>query len=281
MKTIGIDLGGDNPVAVTEGISEAFKSNPDIQVVLYKPTGSIVSVPCRDNTSLNPIESAIEDLEKGDLTVFVTATNSRSLLVGSKTFRMPGVLRPGLLIPVPTWKDEICHFIDGGATSHVADPEVFQGWTKVGREYLIDRCGIVAPKIGLLNNAKERADPVMVKIHQSLKSEAGYVGLIEPKDIFHNSVDLALVDGFTGNIGLKILEQVAGLCLFRAARKVAPYCLEAARDIKALKEEELGYDAFLKSPLLGIKYPVFRVHGSADKNQIAKTLLLLYKEYCL
>ncbi len=160
--------------------------------------------------------------------------------------------------------------LDVGATNRVSDPQVFLGWFRAGRRYLQVYMGIDEPKIGLLNIATERAYPELMMIHQALEGNDGYVGYSEPARFFAGEIDLWLMEGFIGNAFLKLTEEVLALTL--------TVCIEEVHDIPLaqlhlgkMAKERMSYGAYLVSPLIGLKYPVFRVHGRCNSDQIAKS----------
>jgi glycerol-3-phosphate acyltransferase PlsX len=80
--------------------------------------------------------------------------------------------------------------------------------------------------VALLSNGEEavKGTPELVEVHEQLAGEGGtglnFVGNIEGTQVFEDAADVVVMDGFTGNITLKLIEGVSGRTL-RALRDVA------------------------------------------------------------
>ena len=104
-----------------------------------------------------------------------------------------------------------------------------------------------------------------------LMKEAGYnfIGNVEAREVPLGGCDVAVCDGFTGNILLKTLEGLAALSMGELKAifmKSLPNKLAAAavkKDIKGLKKQfdSAEYGGAL---LLGSRSPVIKAHGSSD-----------------
>lgn len=276
MIKIGIDAsGGDHGLA--EILKAVKQFDGEQQIILYGPYDEILremqDAGCswgvvRVDNPRQELVQAIDDLASGTIQALVTAANSRRLMASGAKNRQEGILRPGLLAPVPTAYG-IRYILDAGATAKNNNPDVFCGWAKAGRTFLQKHQGIAFPQMGLLNIAVERACPEIATIHQRLKGLPGYVDYAEPADFFAGEVDLWLMDGFTGNTILKLLEGAIS-CNVRQCMGAVREFPEAVSQLKALASNLLSYDAHLISPLLGLKGWVFRVHGRAKAEQIAQ-----------
>ena len=96
-----------------------------------------------------------------------------------------------------------------------------------------------------------------------------FIGNVEGSDIPNGACDVAVTDGFTGNILLKTVEGVAGFLLGRlmvvfltgAGARVAYLLVKPAMGglKKMMSSKEVG-----GAPFLGISKPVFKAHGSSD-----------------
>ena len=77
--------------------------------------------------------------------------------------------------------------------------------------------------MALLSNGTEaiKGTPELVEVHESLAGEGGtglkFVGNIEGTDVMESVADVVVMDGFTGNVTLKLIEGVSGRTL-RAIR---------------------------------------------------------------
>jgi glycerol-3-phosphate acyltransferase PlsX len=86
--------------------------------------------------------------------------------------------------------------------------------------------GIDAPRVALLSNGEEpgKGTPELVAVHEQLAGAGGaglnFVGNIEGLQVTDGAADVVVMDGFTGNIALKLIEGVSGRTL-RAVRDAA------------------------------------------------------------
>ena len=86
--------------------------------------------------------------------------------------------------------------------------------------------GIASPRVALLSNGEEpgKGTPELVAVHERLAGEAGtglnFIGNVEGTQVTDGVADVVVMDGFTGNITLKLIEGVSGRTL-RAIRDAA------------------------------------------------------------
>jgi glycerol-3-phosphate acyltransferase PlsX len=86
--------------------------------------------------------------------------------------------------------------------------------------------GIESPRVALLSNGEEpgKGTADLVSVYEQLSGVAGtglnFVGNIEGTQVTDSVADVIVMDGFTGNITLKLIEGVSGRTM-RAVREVA------------------------------------------------------------
>jgi glycerol-3-phosphate acyltransferase PlsX len=132
--------------------------------------------------------------------------------------------------------------------------------------------GVKNPRVALLSNGEEPGKGnQLVKETFPLIQETGlnFIGNVEGKELFSGGADVAVMDGFTGNILLKSSEAVAKLItdMFREElmgslqTKIGGLLAKPAfgRIKKMLDPGEVG-----AAPLLGIDGLVFIGHGRSD-----------------
>ena len=146
----------------------------------------------------------------------------------------------------------------------------------MGSFYMEKVMGVKNPRVGLVNNGAEdtKGDPLRKAAYEVLKAagDAGrinFIGNVEGSDIPNGACDVAVTDGFTGNILLKTVEGVAGFLmgtlkdvfLTSARTKLAYLLVKPAMGglKKMMSSKEVG-----GAPFLGISKPVFKAHGSSD-----------------
>lgn len=157
---------------------------------------------------------AIESVAKNEADCIVSGGNTGALMVlGRKHLKMiPGIDRPAIATPFPTLKGETI-VLDLGANVDCS-PEHMQQFALMGAVYAKAVLGIAEPTIGLINvGEEEQKGSDLVKKTAVLLREGHlpgrYVGFIEGNDIGKGSVDVAVTDGFTGNVLLKTAEGTA------------------------------------------------------------------------
>ena len=142
------------------------------------------------------------------------------------------------------------------------------------------RRGIKDPEIGLLNIGTEdtKGGPLQIEAYKLLKeSPVNFVGNIEARELPAGVCDAVISDGFTGNVVLKLYEGVASnmmklikrtlMSTFRS--KIA--ALLAKKSLYSLKDK-MNYDDIGGAPLLGVKKPVIKAHGSSNADAIKNAI---------
>jgi glycerol-3-phosphate acyltransferase PlsX len=212
---------------------------------------------------------------------FVSAGSTGAMLAASLLVvkRIRGVKRPAILTVLPGLAGPVV-FLDAGANADCR-PEHLLEFGVLGSIFARLSLGIEAPRVGLLNIGEEatKGSEFALQAHALLAgSDLRFVGNVEGRDLLFNTADVVVTDGFTGNVGLKLLEGTA-LALFtrlkdaagRDARsKVGALLLRPAlREMRAsLDPEEYG-----GTYLLGVRGLVVICHGNSSRRAITNALL--------
>src|SRR5690606_8523126 len=91
----------------------------------------------------------------------------------------------------------------------------------MGAVYMERMFGVQRPSIGLLSIGEEdsKGNQLTVEVNQALRqSRLNFIGNVEGKDLTKGVCDVAVMDGFTGNVVLKTAEGMAEM-LFTELRK--------------------------------------------------------------
>ena len=209
---------------------------------------------------------------KGD--AFVSAGNTGALAVGGAIYvkRMKGIKRSALAGVIPNAKG--CHLlIDCGANVECR-PEMLQAFGIMGSAYMEKVYGIPSPRVGLVNIGAEKSKGTSLQIEANKllgESPINFIGNIEARDIPLGGCDVAVCDGFTGNVILKLSEGMGKWVgaefkqiLFKSAKtKLAALIL---KDGLQKFKSSLDYTEHGGAPLLGLKKPVVKAHGSSNDN---------------
>jgi glycerol-3-phosphate acyltransferase PlsX len=108
----------------------------------------------------------------------------------------------------------------------------------------------------------------------------GFVGNVEPKDIYSSRADVVVADGFVGNVAIKMAEATAEF-LFRNLRDEIPRTLPGKLGGVLIRprvrkiRDRIDWREFGGAPLLGIDGVAVVAHGRSDaramKNAIRVT----------
>ncbi len=215
----------------------------------------------------------------------VSAGNSGALLVGATLIvkRIKGIKRAALATVFPSETGPLM-LTDIGANVE-CKPEYLVQFGMMGAEYMKKMFGIENPKVALLNNGTEehKGTPLHQEAYQLLKQDenVNFIGNIEGRDISFGGCDVAVTDGFTGNVALKTYEGIGKMMannikgIFKENLITKIGALFVLKQINAFKKK-FDYKEYGGAPLLGISKPVIKAHGSSDakafKNAIRQAI---------
>ena len=244
------------------GIADA----PDVIPVEAEPTAILTQY------QQSSMARGLQMLANGEGEAFVSAGSTGALVVGGTLIvkRLKGVKRPAIGTVIPC-RGGCFLLLDSGA-NHDCRPEMLRQFGLMGSVYMKRIIGVPNPRVGLVNIGTEetKGTELQVQAYQLMK-EAGYnfIGNVEAREVPLGGCDVAVCDGFTGNILLKTMEGLAALFMGELKAifmKSLPNKLAAAavkKDIKGLKKQfdSAEYGGAL---LLGSRSPVIKAHGSSD-----------------
>lgn len=228
----------------------------------------------------NSMAVGLDLIKSGEGDAFVTAGNTGGAMANAlfRVGRIRGVKRPALTALFPV-KDGHCVVTDIGANAE-CKPEYLLQFAVMGSIYAEKVLKIANPRVGLLSNGEEagKGNELVKETYPLLQSSGlNFVGNIEGKELFGGAVDVAVTDGFTGNILLKSSEAVAKLLidslrkeLMRSTRtKVGALLAKPAFNElrKIMDPGEVG-----AAPLLGIDGLVFVGHGRSDSRALVNAI---------
>lgn len=192
--------------------------------------------------------------------------------------RIKGIDRPAISTVFPTIKGGKV-LLDVGANTNVRPEQLFQ-FALMGKTYAEVILGIKNPGVALLSNGTEegKGNDVIVEAHQLLKkANLNFIGNIEGRDIPAGEYDVAVCDGFVGNVVIKVSEGLGGL-LFSLLKQEFERSLRtkigAALVLPGLKniKKMLDYAEVGGAPLLGVKGVSIICHGSSKKRAIQNAI---------
>ena len=202
----------------------------------------------------------------------ISAGNSGAVLAAAllTVKRIPGVARPaiGAVLPstaAPTF------LLDVGANTD-CKPEWLVQFGVMGAVYARTMMGTADPRVGLLSNGEEpgKGSQLVQEAHRLLAAApVTFVGNVEGKALFDGHCDVAVSDGFAGNVALKTAEGV-GEYLFATLRREAMSSLGAKVGGQLLKprlravRDRVDYRRTGGALLLGVAGEVVIAHGRSD-----------------
>jgi len=302
---IAVDaMGGDNaPQQVVLGAAMAATEYADLEISLVGLPAAVqpllenhprlTLVPCtqvigmdehpaqavrtKPDSSMNVCAKLCKD---GKADGWVSAGNSGAIMAASLFImgRIRGVERPAIGSVVPT-KDGLAYFLDVGANVD-SKPEYLVQFAAMGAVYAREMMGRPEPRIGLLSNGEEdgKGDELVREATKRLRaSQRGFVGNVEPKDVFNAKADVIVADGFVGNVAIKMAEATADF-LFRNLRDEIPKTLTGKvggllirGGVRKLRNR-IDWREFGGAPLLGIDGVAVVAHGRSDARAVKNAI---------
>lgn len=275
-------LVGQEPV-LAPLLSQHNPSNAPVKIVhapdVFEMTDKISGSALRK--SLNSMGVGMDLIKSGEADAFVTAGNTGgAMAIGlARLGRIRGVKRPALcgLIPVSGGQAVI---LDIGANA-ICKPEFMAQFAIMGNLYAKNILGIEKPRIGLISNGEEagKGNDLVKESYKFLEElDLNFIGNVEGKEFYGGEVDVAVSDGFTGNVFIKASEAVAKLLieelkasLMSTTRtKVGALLAKPAFDSlrKLLDPSEVG-----AVPLLGLNGLVFVGHGRSNAKAMVSAVV--------
>lgn len=229
----------------------------------------------------NSMGVGMDFLKNGGGDAFVTAGNTGgAMAIGlARLGRVRGVKRPALCALFPV-KGGQAVVTDVGANA-ICKPEFLLQFAQMGSIYALNVLKINNPRVGLISNGEEsgKGNDLVKETYPLLeKSGLNFIGNIEGKELFGGYVDVAVTDGFTGNVLLKTAEAVAKLLVDQLKESMlsstrtkigALLAKPAFNDLRRLLDpSEVG-----AVPLLGLDGLVFVGHGRSDDRAMVSAIL--------
>lgn len=243
------------------------------EILTMHDKGEDLVMKARHRGAQNSMAVGLDLVKSGEADAFVTAGNTGAAMVTSlfRLGRIRGVDRPALVGPFPT-ASGMCLVLDIGANPN-CEPLNLQQFAIMGSVYAEGARGIKNPRIGLISNGEEagKGSELVKEAYPLLaNTRLNFAGNVEGKEIFNGHVDVAVTDGFTGNVFLKATEAVAKLLIEKIRETIRggnlPTKIGGALVRPALGSIRKMLDPSEEgaAPLLGVNGLVFIGHGRSD-----------------
>ena len=309
MKFVIDMMGGDNGSKVTiEAVLEFAKQHLEdtfycvgnidelsslngINNIILVPSKTVLKMDVDPMVAIHDKESsmniAVETYlnEKCDGFVSAGSTGAVLTLAILKLKRLPGITRPGLITPFPTYKkNKRFVAIDLGANTLNTKEELHQ-FAKMGSIYYQIVYSYDHPKVGLLNigSEEEKGNDLRKETYQLLNEDKSlnFIGNIEGNEPLYGNVDVLVTDGFSGNIFLKTMEgscKVMSLLIKDAFKKNILTKIGYLFSKKGFDElkERMDYKNVGGAMLMGINGVCIKAHGNSDFKSFTSALNMCY-----
>ena len=223
---------------------------------------------------------ALTMLKSGEGDAVVSAGSTGALLTGATLIvkRVRGIRRAALAPVLPAGEHGVV-LIDCGANVECT-PEYLLQFAFMGSFYAKNILGCENPKVGLLSNGTEptkgaelQKEAFKLLQEASVEGRINFIGNIEGNDVMAGKADVAVTDGFTGNVFLKASEgmikfamgKLKGVFYKSTKNKLAAAALKG--DFMEMKDS-LDVNKIGGTALLGISRPVIKAHGSSTAEAI-------------
>jgi glycerol-3-phosphate acyltransferase PlsX len=296
---IAVDaMGGDfAPKAIIEGVMMASGELPsDARIVLIGDQNIIKEIFQENNFKSDSVEIVHSDeviemgehptkalsqkpnssisigfklLKEKSVDIFCSAGNTGAMHVGAlfSVKAIAGVSRPAIAGLVPQVGGGYAVLLDIGANAD-CKPETLAQFGEIGSIFAQYSFQIDKPRVALMNIGEEeqKGSILAQATYQLLKenSKINFIGNIEGKDLFANTADVIVTDGFTGNILFKLGESLYGLA--------------KQRGIQDDFIDKTNYEAIGGSPIIGINGNVMIAHGISSPLAIKNMIGWAYKQ---
>lgn len=309
MKAIALDcMGGDYaPTAIIEGAVQAAREfqqtlllvgdEAKIQLELQKQDTRNLSIEIVPTTEVITFDDApalavrrkkdssmvvAHRLVKEGRAAAVFSAGNTGAIMACGLFvlgRMEGVERPALAPMLPTAAKTPVLLLDAGANTE-AKPQHLLQYGQMGSVYMRHVTGKEKPRVGLINigTEPEKGTPLYQETYQLLsQSDLNFVGNVEARELFLGDIDVAVCDGFTGNIILKLTEGLAknfGEMIKQELTSDFRGTLGAllAKPSLTRFKSRLDYREYGAAPLLGVQGICLKGHGSSNARAIYSAL---------
>lgn len=310
MRIILDGMGGDNaPGEIVKGAVEASKLIEDEIVIVgdgdkiefqlkkYKYSDEKISVKHASEVIENddaPVRAVrrkkdssmvvgLNMVKSGEGDLFISAGNTGALMAGAlfNLGRIQGIDRPAIASIYPilgTKKPSL--LVDAGANSECKPSNLLE-FAMMGSIYMEKVLGRENPKIGLVNlGVEETKGSTLTKAAFGLleKSHLNFSGNIEAREVPLGGADVVVCDGFVGNVILKLTEGLAINIVnllkkkFTENARAKMGAVLLSKKLRSLKEE-FDYTEYGGAPILGVKGPVVKMHGSSNANAVKNSIL--------
>ena len=229
---------------------------------------------------------SVDLVKDGTCDAVLSAGNTGAAVAAStiKLRLLEGVERAGIVSPIPNIRNYVL-VSDTGANPD-AKPSHLVGYAVMSAMMARYIYNIPNPKTGIMSNGTEdckgsafskEAYRIMHHLAQAGLLPLDFIGNCEGHDLLESELDIALTDGFTGNILLKCVEATAKAFahMLKAGIKKSPLAMLGAIGMRGVFKEignRMSADSIGGCPLMGVRGVSIIAHGSANGTAILNAI---------
>lgn len=239
---------------------------PEVIGMAEQPVGSVRS------KRQSSIVVGLGLVARGEADAFVTAGNTGAAMAAAvlELRRLPGIERPALATPFPT-RSGPCLLLDVGANAEAKAQNLVQ-FAVMGAAYAERVLRLQHPRVGLLNIGEEesKGSAIYQEAHQLLRqAPLNFIGNVEGKDIPAGAADVVVMDGFVGNVMIKLAEGIGANLLDILRTEIRSNPLTTLLGLGLLPvfrrvRHRLDYAEYGGAPLLGVNGVCIIAHGRSN-----------------
>ena len=208
--------------------------------------------------------------KKADAVVSVGNTGAAMAASLFELGRIKGIDRPAIAIMIPTVKG-FTVLLDAGANAD-CKPNNLKQFALMGSLYVEKVLGVSNPRVGLINIGTEesKGNELTKLAYAVLKgySDINFAGNIESRELQTGYVDVAVCDGFIGNIILKTMEGTVAFLMNAFNDIVKKQSIGDKGEIFKELKHRIDYAEYGGAPLLGVNGVSIIGHGSSKADAI-------------
>ncbi len=219
-------------------------------------------------------------VKKGEADAMVSAGSTAAAMAAATLHlgRIAGIDRPAIATVFPSVNGKTL-LLDAGANADCTVENLGQ-FAIMGSIYSKSVLQVENPKIGLLSIGEEscKGNELTKKAHELLKMlPINFIGNVEGNDIFKDTVDVVVCDGFVGNVVLKCSEGVSEFLKTLVKQEISgkPWIyIPLAMLAPVLKHinKRVDYSEYGGAPLLGVSGVCIISHGKSSAKAISNAV---------
>jgi glycerol-3-phosphate acyltransferase PlsX len=217
--------------------------------------------------------------EKKAHAVISAGNTSAAVFAATLKLRLlPKVERVGIAVILPGSQRPFV-LIDAGANTDPRPSHLAQ-YAIMGTLFSKLIHAIPDPEVGLMNVGTEEGkgtDLTREAYDRIKKLPLRFRGNIEGRDLYENSVDVVVTDGFTGNVILKTSESIAGAMMRWIKKEITASPIATLGALLAKPafqkiKQKTDYEEYGGMPLLGVDGLCIIAHGSSSHRSILNSV---------